>query len=181
MWRIGAADPVDGLPPQRGAGKIGVARGPSGRIWAFWERDVSGGSRVFAARSNKPVSRFGTAVAIKPPGGGSSSIFSLEGEGTANGGMLDLIALVQRSGGIANYHQRIRPGISILVNVLGDGKVAFTTRDAGVALATTIKFGGVTKQTGSDGKVEFTTEPGKRTATATADGYHPSSRRVKVK
>jgi hypothetical protein len=106
----------------------------------------------------------------------------VEGEGTAPGGALDLVALVVRSGGIANYHQRVRPGITLLAKALGNGQVRFTTRDAGAPLATTVTFAGKTKQTGPDGKVVLAGEPGKKSkATATKNGYAPASRRVKVK
>jgi hypothetical protein len=176
VWRIGADDVVPGLPKDRGARFMGVATGPQGRLWAYWGRQPGNAWNVYAARSNKPVSRFGTAVKIGAPGRAGSSLFSLEGEGTAPGGTLDLVALVQRSSNdIANWHQRIQPGISLFCSVLANNDVRFTTRDAGVKLPSTIHYAGKTKQTGDDGKLVMVGKPGKHKATATAAGYHGSN------
>jgi hypothetical protein len=104
----------------------------------------------------------------------------VEGEGTASEGRLDLLALIQRGDDVANWHQRIRPGISLFFKVLDNGKVRFKTRDAGVKLATTIIYGGNTAETGPDGIVEMPGKAGKHFAKATRDGYHPARRSVKV-
>lgn len=186
VLRVGADDPFV-LSSQRGARFVGVARGTAGRLWAFWARQA-GGWRIHARRSNKKATAFGATVTIKPPGAsGDPSVFSLEGEGTAPGGMLDLLALVQRRGGntddLTNWHQRIRPGITLRAKALGQGMVRFTTRDAGVKLATVIHFAGETKETGADGVVEMFAQPRRKryTARATRDEYHPAARKVKVK
>ena len=183
VWRVGAPDPVRGLPGTRGARFPGVTRGPSGRLWAFWADTVQNATRVLAARSNAEATRFGARVPVKLPGGASSTLFSLEGEGTAPGGMLDLVALVEQPDGIANWHQRVEPGISLRAKALGGGEVRFKTRDAGEKLKTTIEFAGETKQTGEDGKVVISAEPRRKKyrAKATRAGYHPATRRVRVK
>jgi len=174
-----------GLPGGRGARFPGVAIAADGRLWAFWGRAVDDVWQVFAARSNLKATRFGAAVKVEAPGGADSTLFSLEGEGTAPDGALDLLALVQTSpdeSDADNHHQRIRPGITLNVRRLGDGEVRFRTRDAGARLATTIRFAGKTKRTGKDGKVVLSAQPGKkRTATAKAPGYSPASKRFKVK
>ena len=185
VWRIGADGTLRGLPDDRGARFPGVAMATEGRLWAFWGRVVDDVWHVFAARTNLKATRFGAPVMIPVPGGAESTLFSLEGEGTAPEGALDLLALVQTSADesdVDNYHQRIRPGITLRVTRLGDGQVRFKTRDAGVKLATTIRFAGKTKATGKDGKVVMTGPAGKkRTATAAAPGYHPASKRFRVK
>lgn len=176
VWRVGAPEPMV-LSGIRGAQYPGVARSIAGRLWAFWERS----SRIYATRSNRKATRFGATVKIKPPKG-TDSLYSLEGEGTAPGGALDLLALAQGTNvEIDNFHQRILPGITLTAKALGGGQVRFKTRDAGEKLDTTITFAGKTKQTGDDGKVVFSAQPGKRTAKATRDGYHPATRQVKVK
>jgi hypothetical protein len=178
VWRFGAAKPMILSP--RDARYPGVARGPGGRLWAYWvlQRD---NYRIFAARSNEAATQFGAPVRLKPPKG-TDAVHSTEGEGTAPGGALDLVVLATRNGSVANYHQRIRPGITLLAKRLGNGEVRFTTLDAGAPLATTVTFTGKTKQTGPDGKVVLAGERGKKaTAKATKNGYHPASRRVKVK
>ena len=187
VWRIGAVKPFVLSP--RGARFVGVARGPSGRLWAFWARRPATQWRIYARRSNKSATAFGATVAIKPPGSASDpSVFSLEGEGTAPDGALDLLALVQRRDNgnfpeLTNWHQRIRPGITLLAKALGNGQVRFKTRDAGAKLATTIHFANNTAQTGPDGVVEMGAQPRskKYVARATRDGYHPAARKVKVK
>jgi hypothetical protein len=185
VWRIGSDRVVRGLPGGRGARFPGVAMAADGRLWAFWGRAVDDVWQVFAARSNLKATRFGAAVKVEAPGGADSTLFSLEGEGTAPDGALDLLALVQTSpdeSDVDNHHQRIRPGITLNVRRLGDGEVRFRTRDAGARLATTIRFAGKTKRTGKDGKVVLSAQPGKkRTATAKAPGYSPASKRFKVK
>jgi hypothetical protein len=175
VWRVGASEPMV-LSNTRGAQYPGVARSTDGRLWAFWGRE----SRIYAARSNTKATRFGATVKIKPPKG-TDTLYSLEGEGTAPGGALDILALAQGPNvDIDNFHQRIRPGIALTAKALGNGQVRFKTRDAGAKLDATITFAGKTKQTGDDGKVVISAEPGKHTAKATRDGYHPAKRRVKV-
>ena len=183
VWRVGSDTVLRGLPGARGARFPGVAMAADGRLWAFWGRTVEGVWQVFAARSNTKATKFGAPVIIRVPGGADSSLFSLEGEGTAPDGALDLLALVQTSADeIDNYHQRIRPGITLRVKRLGDGEVRFKTKDVGARLPTTIRFAGKTEETGDDAKVVISATPGKkRTATATAPGYHPATKRVKVK
>jgi len=177
VWRFGAGNPMVLSP--KNARFPGVARGRDGRLWAYWVIQKAN-YRIFAARSNQAATQFGAPVKLKPP---ANTVNSVEGEGTASGGALDLVALAQKNNGdIANYHQRIRPGITLLAKRLGNGQVRFRTRDAGDPLATTVTFTGKTKQTGPDGEVVLAGEPGKKSkATATKNGYHPASRRVKVK
>lgn len=178
VWRFGASSPMVLSP--RDARYPGVARGTDGRLWAYWvlQRTTY---EIYAARSNEAATAFGAPVKIKQPKG-TDTVYSLEGEGTAPGGTLDLLALAAKGNDIANYHQRIRPGITLVAKALGDGQVRFTTRDAGDKLATSVTFAGKTKQTGPDGKVVLAGEPGKKSnATATKNGYSPASRRVKVK
>ena len=184
VWRIGSGRTVRGLPGARGALFPGVAMADEGRLWAFWGRPVDDEWQVFAARSNIKATRFGAAVMIALPGGANSVLHSLEGEGTAPDGALDLLALVETpSEDFDNYHQRIRPGITLKVRKLGEGDVRFRTRDAGVRLATTIRFAGKAKETGKDGKVVMSAEPGKKfNARATAPGYHPATKKkIKVR
>jgi hypothetical protein len=183
IWRIGDQGPLrltrrDGRFP-------GVAMGVNGRLWAFWAQGLTTGQtrRIFAARSNKEATRFGETVLVKPPRGtGDGNVLGLEGEGTASGGTLDLVAaLALPNDGTGNYITRVLPGITLKVRKLDNGDIQFKTLDAGDKLATKIKFAGNTKQTGPDGKVTFSApKPGKYTAKATKNGYTPAKKRVKV-
>ena len=181
IWRIGA--PTPRVFPGRGARFPGVARSSEGRLWAFWARRPSSAWRIFAARSNKKATKFGATVRIKAPRG-TDSLYSLEGEGTAPFGTLDLLALAEGPNvEIDNFHQRIRPGITLKAKPLGNGEVRFKTRDAGAKLATTIAFAGQTVETGDDGKVVMQAAPRRKRykATATKLGYHPATKRVRVR
>ena len=178
VWRFGA--PKGMVLSPKDARFPGVTRGLDGRLWAYWMLQRFN-DRIFAARSNEAATQFGAAVKLKPPGG-HPTVYSTEGEGTAPGGTLDLVVLAGAGDDIANYHQRVEPGITLLAKPLGDGEVRFVTRDAGDKLATTITFAGETKQTGPDGEVVISAKPDKKfKATATKNGYHPASRKVKVK
>jgi hypothetical protein len=183
VWRVGAPQAMK-MTGREGR-HVRVAMSVDKRLWAFWAEGLQTGQhrRIFARRSNKQATQFGATVKITPPKGtDAGNVYSLEGEGTASGGMLDLVALIERGDDVvANWHQRIPPGITLKVEVLGDGKVKFTTLDAGDPLATTVKFAGQTKQTGADGVVTFTVKPGKYTARALRDGYVSPKKIVRVK
>ena len=149
-----------------------------GRLWAFWGRiDLW----IFAARSNKKATQVRGGRQGRPPEGhGTASTASRARAPHPAAPSTSSLWRRARTCDIDNFHQRIRPGITLTVKVLGDGEVRFKTRDAGAKLDTTIRFAGKTKQTGDDGKVVFSAEPGKRTAKATRAGYHPAKRTVKV-
>ena len=186
VWRIGASK---ALQLTRHDGRfVNVAMGVDGRIWGFWAEGLTTGQkrRIFARRSNKTATKFGEPVVVKPPQGtDAGNIQTLEGEGTASGGALDLVALIQKGAtgdNIANYVTRVLPGITLKVKKLDNGDIQFKTLDAGDKLATKIKFAGDTKQTGPDGKVTFSApDPGKYTAKATRNGYTPAKKVVRVK
>ena len=186
VWRVGDFRPIRlarrGLFP-------GVAMGTDGRIWAYWADGLSTGQtrRIFAARSNEQATRFGRTVPVPPPRGtnGNGNIRNLEGEGTAPGGALDLVAsLIGPAGGAGNYVTRVLPGITVRVKRLGDGAVRITTLDAGERLPTKVRLAGKTKRTGRDGRVVITLkQPGDRPRSreslrVTSNGYHPATQKA---
>jgi hypothetical protein len=137
---------------------------------------------VFATRSNKAATKFGAIRRINVPGGNSSTIFDLAGEGSR--GPLDVLALVDPpAGGIANFHQRILPGLTLRATKKANGKFAFKVTDAGQAVAgAKVKVKGVgTKTTGPGGSVSFALPTGKHTAKATKAGFAPAAVRVRAK
>ena len=108
--------------------QISIAAAPAGRLWVFWKD----GGTVFARRSNKAATKFGATRSIRAPGGSATSIFNLAGEGSR--GPLDLLALADPSSGpLANYHQRILPGLTLKATHKKNGKTAFKVTDAGAA------------------------------------------------
>jgi hypothetical protein len=153
----------------KGSGeKVSVAAAPSGRLWLFWKKQGT----VFASRTNMAATKFGALRRIKVPGGGGATIFDIAGE--ASRGPLDLLALVDPpSGPLANYHQRILPGLTLRASHKKNGKTAFKVTDAGqpVAGAKVKVKGDGTKTTGSGGTVAFSLAKGKHTMTATKKGY----------
>jgi hypothetical protein len=177
IWRVGAANGMV-LSNVTGARFMGVASAPQGRLWAFWMRK-SPALQIFAARSNPAATAFGAIVTLKPPVGMNVG-YSLEGEGSR--GPLDLLALVaSSSSNIANWHQRVLPGLSLKATG-GKGKATFKVTDVGAPVSgATVSFAGKSKTTGPKGKVTISAKPGKRTATATKAGYTKATRNVTVK
>ena len=163
----------------KGSGeKVSVAAAPSGRLWLFWKKRGT----VFAARTNKVATKFGALRKIKVPGGGGATIFDIAGE--ASRGPLDLLALVDPpSGPLANYHQRILPGLTLKAKHRKNGKTAFKVTDAGQAVAgAKVKVkGDGTKTTGSSGTVAFSLATGKHKVTAKKKGYAVARLTVRVK
>jgi len=160
------------------AEKISIAAAPGGRLWVFWK---SGGT-VFATRSNAAATSFGPVRQVVAPGGKSSTIFDLAGEGSA--GPLDVLALVQPSANtLANFHQRILPALTLKEKKGKKGKTTFTVTDAGDAVAgAKVKVkGGKSGKTGSKGTVSITVAPGKHSASASLTGYAVASLRFNAK
>ena len=151
--------------------QVSIAAAPAGRLWVFWKNSGT----VFARRSNKAATKFGATRRIKAPGGNATTIYSLTGEGSR--GPLDLLALVDPpSGGIANFHQRVLPGLTLKAKKKANGKIAFRVTDAGAPLAgAKVKVkGDGSKTTGKSGTVLFSLSPGKHKATASKKGYAPA-------
>ena len=151
--------------------QVSIAAAPSGRLWVFWKKAAT----VFARRSNKAATTFGATRKLGVPGGGGATIFSLAGE--ASRGQLDLLALRDPpSAGIANFHQRILPGLTLAAKQKKSGETAFKVTDAGAPVAgVKVKVkGDGTKTTGAAGTVLFSLSKGKHSATATKKGYAPA-------
>jgi hypothetical protein len=157
--------------------QVSIAAAPSGRLWVFWKKAAT----VFARRSNTAATRFGATRKLRVPGGGGATIFSLAGEGSR--GPLDLLALVDPpSAGIANFHQRILPGLTLAAKQKKSGKTAFKVTDAGAPVAgAKVKVkGDGTKTTGAAGTVLFSLSKGKHSATATKKGYASAKATARV-
>lgn len=187
IWRLGAS----GAASLSGADgtHAGVTAGPNGRLWAFWAAEDG---TIHARRSDTDAAKWGADTVINPPGGTSSTVWSLQGEGSAvSCGALDLVALVTAGGATANRQQRVLPGITLKKKLLNGkkgtkAKVRFTTLDAGDPIDTKVKFGSKTAATGDDGKVKMKIKRKAKTrkvkARASADCFAKSQKlKVKVK
>ena len=162
----------------RNAQKISIAAAPSGRLWVFWKE----GGTVFATRSNTAATRFGAMRRIKVPGGDSTTIFDLAGE--ASTGPLDLLALISPPGGhVANFHQRVLPGLTVTTSKAKNRSTIFRVTDAGepVAKAIVKVTGAGSHRTGRDGSARVALRRGSYTGRASKPGYVSDSARVRVK
>jgi hypothetical protein len=158
--------------------QVSMAAAPAGRLWVFWKDAAT----VFARRSNEAATKFGATRKLRVPGGSAATIFSLAGEGSR--GSLDLVALVDPpSGGLANFHQRILPGLTLTAKAKKGGKTVFKVTDAGASVAgAKVKVkGDGTKTTGAKGTVLFSLAKGRHGATATKKGYAPAKATAHVK
>ena len=185
VWRFGT-DNAETLTGADGS-RAGITAGPDGRLWAFWkEEDES----IHARRSDTTATTWGADNEIDPPNG-TSTVWSLKGEGTGvSCGALDLVALVTADGGTANHQQRVLPGLDLKKKILNGKKgekqkVRFTTLDAGDPVDAKVKFGKTTKATGDDGKVKIKIKRKLKTrkvkAKATDECYASDQLKVKVK
>ncbi|MGZ4388322.1 MAG: hypothetical protein ACXVZL_02970 [Gaiellaceae bacterium] len=174
--RNSAASPVQqvGIAARVGAPGVYVAAAPSGRLWVMW----SAGGRLYAVRSNRAVTRFGPVTALAPPPG-SSSVWKLVGEGSL--GPLDLFVSATAGGGIAFYHRRVLPPLTLAASAGAKGKVGFRVGDAGDPVSgAKVAVGGRTLTTGAGGSAATTLAPGSYRATASLAGYRAATARVRV-
>lgn len=184
-WRVGAAS-ASVVSGQTDARHTGLAAGPGGRLWLFWDRD----RKIYAARTNPAATKLGQIVSIKTPGG-TGAIYRLNAEGSL--GPLDILALAEAKGGLGYFHQRVLPGLTFIAkpNAVRRGrKVTFSVTDAGKRLKgakIVLKVGGkkLAKKTNGKGKAKIKVpagaKPGRYWASAKKSGYAPAKRRVRVK
>jgi hypothetical protein len=184
-WKVGAgsAKVVGG---QKDAGHTGLAAGPGGRLWLFWDRK----KKIYAARTNPAAKKLGAIVSVKPPKG-TSAIYRLNAEGSR--GPLDLLALADAKGGLGYFHQRILPGLTLSAkpkNVKEGKKVTFKATDAGKPVKgakVILKLGKKkpSKKTNGKGKatikIPANTKPHKYKTTATKSGYSRAKIKIHVK
>jgi hypothetical protein len=146
-----------------------VAPALDGRVWAIW----ANGTTIYAARSNRAVTQFGAAVPVASPHG-TSDIWNVQGDGAASPtAPLDLLASVTTSG-IAFWHTRVEPGLTLVARAAAGGRTAFSVLDAGdpVHGARIAVSGphGITLVAAS-GNATAALPGGRYTAVATANGY----------
>ena len=91
-----------------GAGQVALAPSPQGRLWVLW----SSGGTIFAARTDRDVSRLG-AVREIPIRRGSKVVAQVQGNGSS--GPADLVALFARGAAVSLWHEQVLPGLSLAV------------------------------------------------------------------
>lgn len=174
LWSQATGKTLEVASVAAGLGLPNVTAAPSGRLWVMW----SAGGRLFAVRSNRAVTRFGPVTALAPPAG-ASSIWKLVGEGSL--GPLDLFTSATAGGGIAFWHQRVLPPLTLAASVGAKRKVTFRVGDAGDAVpGAKVAVGGRTLTTGANGSAAATLAPGSYRATASIAGYRSAAASVRV-
>jgi hypothetical protein len=149
-----------------------VAPALAGRVWAIW----ANGTTIYAARSNKVVTQFGAAVPVAAPPG-TSDIWNVQGDGAASPtAPLDLLAAVTTHG-IAFWHTRVEPGLTLIAGRAAGGRTGFSVLDAGdpvhgARIAVSGPHG--TTLVASAGSATAVLPAGRYTAVATAVGYSPA-------
>jgi hypothetical protein len=134
----------------------------------------STGSTIYAARSNRAVTQFGAAVAIAPPAG-TSDIWNVTGDSAASStAPLDLLASVTM-GGIAFWHTKVEPGLTLVVHPGTPGSTRFAVLDAGDPVhGARVQLAGpktIVLTAGYGTASAGALPPGRYTVTATATGY----------
>jgi hypothetical protein len=175
VWRVGAS--AARLVARTDANsQVTLAADAGGRIWAVWSDGTFGETHVVAARSNRAASEFGAPVdagAVR----GAHSTYSLDASATSSA--VDILALFgtgNESGG-ATYAARIEPGLTLRARKRS-GRVRFTATDAGDPVrGALVRAGGRSGRTDRQGRVTLRFKSG--TATASARGYTPATRRVR--
>lgn len=149
--------------------RFAVAPALDGRVWAIWSTSTT----IYAARSNRSVTEFGAAVPVAPPAG-TSDIWNVTGDGAASPtAPLDLLASVTTHG-IAFWHTRVEPGLTLVARRVAGGKTQLTVLDAGDPVhgaRITASGAGSSTVTAASGTATVKLAPGRYTATATAAGY----------
>jgi hypothetical protein len=160
---------------KKGDEDVSIAAAPDGRLWVFWRGDDD----VRATRSNPSLTQWGRVVRVRNPKG-TEVASDLTGSGSA--GPLDVVLQAEVGEGVASWHQRILPGLTVKATRLRD-KVIFKVTDAGQPVPganVKVKKQG-SKKTGQKGTVKFALDEGRYSAKASKKGYSASSIRVRVK
>jgi hypothetical protein len=186
VWRVGGTSTTL-LARTAGNATATVAAAPDGRLWAVWANTGAGSPRVFASRSNREGTIFGTAVDAGRPTG-AMSVYRLDASATR--GALDILGLA--SIGVeptaATYHRRVLPGLTLRAGAtrVRRGRttaVTFTVLDAGAAVrGARVRVGPRSGTTNRRGRITLRLRGRGRSlaATASAPGYVGARLRLAV-
>jgi hypothetical protein len=169
LWKYGQSQPVT-IANVNGGCHAHVSPGPEGRLWMLW----SSAGKMYAARSNRAVSRFGPAISLGTPSKWETT-YRVKGEGSA--GPLEAFAHVSAGGTVATWHTHVLPVLAITlapipIPVTG-GDITFTVTDVGDPVAgATIHAAGQTLTTDASGHASaHVAKGGAIPVTVTAPGY----------
>lgn len=187
VWRFGAARSSVIARRAAGVDDVALAADPAGRLWVVW----SGGTRVYARRSNATLSSWGAVVSV-PARKGTGSIYKLAAN--AQAGALDVLGAFEGAvPGVQTWATQLQPGLTLTTAPAklaagGSGKQAVTLKvtDAGVPVAgAKVSLAGRSARTGRGGTALLTVGPFARrtrlTAHATHAGYASATATVRVR
>ena len=139
LWKVHTSK-VEVVPGSRNVGgaRVTLSAGPQGRMWVVWYDTTK--QRIHAVRSNIGVTSFGPVRTIKPPAH-TSGFEVVRAEGSS--ARLDIVILDQLGTTglpLDIFHTQVLPGLSVSAKPTKfshkkPGKVTFTVKDAGQAVA----------------------------------------------
>jgi hypothetical protein len=168
---------------ERGARAEGLAPGPEGRLWIWWERS----NRIVATRTNKAVTRVGPLeVVAGPPGVRNVSRTAAEG----SRGPLDVIVNARTAEGGAMWHTQLLPSLAATAEPSSFSSrqavaVRVSVTDVGDPVAgARVSASSRTAVTGADGVATLSfpagTSPGAIRIAVEAPGYKATTTSVRA-
>lgn len=183
LWEVGTANTWDVTSPSGTVDSVTLTAAPEGRLWLSW-RGVGDGL-LYAARTDRDVTRLGKVRKVVPPGG-DGFIWSVATDGES--GPLDVIANIQAfDDGPRLYATQVLPALTAKARPkkLNKGKVTVVVSDAGDAVSgATVRLRRRSVTTNAAGEAVFTIGRKVKSktyrATVTKNGYEPAITKVKV-
>lgn len=180
LWKVGTSQTAT-VPHSRGATRVALSAGPSGRLWIAW---ADGVQKIHAVRTGRSGMAMG-AVRTAGQALGVKEVNSLSIEGSNGRG--DIVANVFG----ALWHTQVLPGLTLHASPLrwthgSRQRVRFTVTDARDAVkGSRVKVGtqGCTTDGGGTCSIVFPASfaRGGHTARATHRGYAPATRTLRVR
>lgn len=171
VWRVGSRHSTVVGRRSSGIGHVALASDSAGRVWAVW----SGGTRIYARRSNVDATSWGPLVSVAVRRG-TDTVFKLAAN--AQSGMVDVLAAFSPSstGDVQTWHTQLLPGLKLTaaptrLALGGRGTQAVTLKvtDAGVPVAgAKVTLAGKSATTGRAGTVTLAVGPFKKRANLVA-------------
>lgn len=183
LWHVGSKKAMS-IPGTSNPGMVGLASGPSGRIWVAWFDESS--TRVYVTRSNRTVSRLGPVHSYPTP----CVEHGLLGLSSGSSNRLDIaLQCLNKQTRLQEFVTQVQVGLHVTasktkVRNTAKHKITMTVTDAGDPVsAATVRFAGHKAKTNRSGKVSFTLKKHAKTGTYSvkASKSQYASARTKVR
>lgn len=184
VWEIGTNRTVP-LPRSANVSRVTLGPGRNGRIWAAWVAD----NRLWAARSDPGVTRFGNPIDLGAPPG-SAEMDALGIDGVSSRADIIVNAIDSSSFTSDMWHIRALPTLSLRASPKrfdGDNatEVTFTVTDAGQPVNNAkVRVAGKRCFTEANGQCTITIgprDPGRPLVSASKRGYAPATTRLTIR